>query len=99
MTVERYDLLSPKEIEGGTTIFRKVGVAFARKGGQEGFSIELEMIPFPDKEGRVRLMMLPPKPREERAPPTQREAAAGSGGSTNPYNRPTTSGGNGGGRW
>lgn len=56
---ERYDLISPRESKDGKTFWNKVGAAFKREKG--GYSIILDAYPLPDKEGRVSLLMVPPK--------------------------------------
>lgn len=56
---ERYDLISPRESKDGKTFWTKVGAAFKREKG--GYSIVLDAYPLPDKEGRVSLLMVPPK--------------------------------------
>jgi hypothetical protein len=56
---ERYDLLSPREGKDGKTFWNKVGAAFKREKG--GYSIVLDAYPLPDKEGRVSMLMVPPK--------------------------------------
>lgn len=57
---DRMDLISPKTLDSGKTIFRKVGVAFPRKNG-DGWVLQLELIPIPDKDGEIRLMMMAPR--------------------------------------
>lgn len=72
---DRMDLISPKEVTGGKTIYRKVGAAWPRQNGP-GWSLELEMIPLPDKEGRIRIMMLPPRGDNAQAAPGANQYAA-----------------------
>lgn len=62
---QRYDVLSPRPKKDGGTYFMKIGAAFTSKDG-EGFSISLDALPIPDKDGKVWLSMKPAKPREER---------------------------------
>lgn len=64
---ERMELISPKTLDSGKTIYRKVGVAWPRKNGP-GWTLELEMYPLPDKEGRTRILMMPPRGDAASAP-------------------------------
>jgi hypothetical protein len=58
----RYDIISPREDRSGKTRWHKIGAAFARDKG--GFSIVLDALPLPDKEGRVSLLMSEPLTRD-----------------------------------
>lgn len=69
----RYDLIAPRASRDGKTFWNKVGVAFPRKDG-EGFQLILEAYPLPDKEGRVVMLMSPPRERD--AAPSQDYARA-----------------------
>lgn len=60
---DRYDLISPRESKDGKTFWNKVGAAFKREKG--GYSIVLDAYPLPDKEGRVSLLMVPPKEKDK----------------------------------
>lgn len=66
----RYDVIAPrtyKDRDGNErTSFLKVGVAFAMRE-KDGFTITLEAIPAPDREGGFRLMMVPPREPTENA--------------------------------
>jgi hypothetical protein len=62
----RYDLISPREGKDGKTRWLKIGAAFPRDKG--GFSLVLDALPLPDKDGRVSLLMTEPLPKDDDAP-------------------------------
>lgn len=62
-----YEVLAPRQRKD-KTFWTRVGTAFPAKSG-EGFSIEFDALPLPDKEGRVSVIVRPPKPKE--APPAE----------------------------
>ena len=59
---KRFDVLSPRPKKDGGTYWHKVGMAFE---GERGISIEFNSLPLPDKEGRVRVSLFEPKPRDD----------------------------------
>ena len=58
---KRYDVLSPRPKKDGGTYWHRVGIAFE---GEKGISIEFNSTPLPDKEGRVRVSLFEPKPKD-----------------------------------
>lgn len=58
---DRYDILVFREGSDGKSYATKIGTAWPRKGGEDGFSIVFDALPL---DGRA--MMMPPKPREDR---------------------------------
>jgi hypothetical protein len=71
----RYDVITGrKSKDGQKTFWTNVGSAWPRDQG--GFSIELSAYPLPDHEGKVRMMLVEPKPRDEAPARPQRSAGA-----------------------
>lgn len=62
----RYDLCSPRPKKDGGTFWHRVGVMFADDKG--GFSIMLDSLPIPDKEGRLMVKAFPPKDQQASQP-------------------------------
>jgi hypothetical protein len=64
---DRYDVLTGQKYTNRDgeekTFFTKIGTMFRNKTG-ESFSLELIALPLPDKEGRVRLLVKEPQPRD-----------------------------------
>jgi hypothetical protein len=64
---DRYDVLTGSKYTNRDgeekTFFTKIGTMFRNKTG-ESFSLELIALPLPDKEGRVRLLVKEPQPRD-----------------------------------
>jgi hypothetical protein len=61
-----YDVLTAREYERNgekKTTFNKIGVAFDNKNG-DGFTITLNALPLPDKDGEVRMICKTSKPKE-----------------------------------
>jgi hypothetical protein len=58
---DRYDILTFREGSDGKSYATKIGTAFPRKNGEDGFSIVFDALPL---DGRA--MMMPPKPRDDR---------------------------------
>jgi hypothetical protein len=75
---ERYDVLGASKYmtrDGEEkTFFFKVGTMFPNKQGKDQFSLELLAYPIADKEGKVRLLIKPPEPREGQQRPQERSA-------------------------
>lgn len=55
---------SPRPRKDGKTFWHRVGVAWPREDG--GFKLDLDSLPLPDAEGKVTLLVSPP--REQEAP-------------------------------
>ncbi len=67
-----HNVSSPRPRKDGKTFWHKVGVAWPRDDG--GFKLDLDSLPLPDAEGKVMLLVSPPKeaagyPEEGRADP------------------------------
>lgn len=60
MTVTRYDVLSPRPKKDGGTFWLKIGAAFPAKDGN-GFTVALDALPIPDKDGKIFLKVSEPK--------------------------------------
>lgn len=61
--MNRYDLISPRPRKDGKTHWQKVGAAFPKDGGR--FSLVFDALPLPDADGRVTVLMSPPKERDD----------------------------------
>ena len=59
-----YEVSSPRLGKDGKTYWRRIGAAFPAKDGKEGMNVELELMPLPDKEGRVSFIIRPPNPKD-----------------------------------
>lgn len=59
----RYDVLSPRPGKEGKTYWLKIGAQFPSKDGQ-GWTIKLDALPLPDKEGNIWLSCKEPKERD-----------------------------------
>lgn len=55
----RYNLTSPRK-RGDKTYWQAVGSAFPSKNG-EGFQLIFDALPLPDADGRVMVLMSPPR--------------------------------------
>ena len=64
---DRYDIKSPRERKDGKTYWLKVGTMFPGDGDQ--YTLILDALPLPDKEGRVVLKAYPPREDKERREP------------------------------
>lgn len=56
------EVFSPRQRKD-KTYWTRVGTAFPAKSG-EGFSIEFDALPLPDREGRVAVIVRPPRPKD-----------------------------------
>ncbi len=61
----RWDCLSPRPKKDGGTYWHRIGMAFEN---EKGIGIELNSLPLPDGDGRVRFSLFEPKPKEEGKP-------------------------------
>jgi hypothetical protein len=73
----RYDLCTPRPKKDGGTHWHKIGAMFPSDKG--GFSIILDSLPLPDKEGRVVVKAFEPREQGDRRAPPQQAPAAGGG--------------------
>lgn len=66
----RYNLTSPRK-RGDKTFWVSVGSAFPSKNG-EGYQLIFDALPLPDADGRVMVLMSPPRednqPRQQQRP-------------------------------
>jgi hypothetical protein len=73
MSDERFDAVCPREGKDGKTYFTNIGKAFPNRTG--GYSVRLNALPIPNKEGDVTILLLPEREKDERrAPPARRPA-------------------------
>ena len=63
--MERLDALCIKETNG-KSYFTKIGAAFPNKNG-DGYTLVLDALPVPNKDGDVRVFLKAQKPRDDRA--------------------------------
>ena len=59
----RYDLCSPRPKKDGGTHWHRVGTMFPSDKG--GFSIILDSLPLPDKDGRLVVKAFEPRERQD----------------------------------
>lgn len=64
----RFDVLSPRPGKDGKTYWLKLGAQFPSKDGQ-GWTIKLDALPLPDKNGDIWLSCK--EPRERSSTPVQ----------------------------
>jgi hypothetical protein len=60
-----HNVSSPRKRKDGKTYWFKVGVAWARDDG--GFKVDLDALPLPDAEGKVTLLISPPRDEQDQA--------------------------------
>lgn len=70
----RYDLCSPRPKKDGGTHWHRVGTMFPSDKG--GFSIFLDSLPLPDKDGRLVVKAFEPRENDQRQ---QRQEPQGGG--------------------
>jgi len=58
--MSHYEILSPREGKD-KTYWMKIGAAFKRDKG--GYSLKFDALPLTDKEGKISLLMVEPKPK------------------------------------
>lgn len=58
-----HNVSTPRKRKDGKTFWMKVGAAWPRDDG--GFKIDLDALPIPDAEGKVMLLVSPPKEYED----------------------------------
>ena len=61
---DRYEVTAPRVGRDGKTRWTRIGTAWPAKDGQDGFNIEFDALPLPDKEGRVSAIARPPRPKD-----------------------------------
>ena len=57
---DRYDVISPRPRKDGQTFWLKIGMMIPSKEGN-GFSLKLDALPLPDKDGNIWLKIAPPR--------------------------------------
>ena len=62
--MERLDALCVKETNG-KSYFTKIGAAFPNKSG-DGYTLVLDALPVPNKDGNVHVLLKAQKPRDDR---------------------------------
>lgn len=63
-----FTVSTPRKRKDGKTFWLKIGVAWPRDDG--GFKVDLDALPIPDAEGKVTLLISPP--REDSGDPAPR---------------------------
>jgi hypothetical protein len=61
----RFDVITARK-RNDKTFWTNIGSAWVSEKG--GMSVELSALPIPDHEGRVRMLIVEPKPREDALP-------------------------------
>jgi hypothetical protein len=73
---KRYDVLGMNSYVTADgeekTFFFKVGTMFSNKDGKDQFMLDMMAFPVPNKEGKVKLLVKPPEPRDNEYRGTQR---------------------------
>ena len=64
---DRYDVVSTTVGKDGKKRYHKIGAMFASRQG-DGYTIKLDSLPLPNKEGDVWLSCFVPRPKEDRVP-------------------------------
>lgn len=75
----RYEIKSPRPRKDNKTFWMTIGSGFVRDNG--GFSLVLDALPIPDKEGRISLLMVEAEQRQGQ-PRQQERQSGGYGGSS-----------------
>jgi hypothetical protein len=73
--MSRMDVMTARKGKDDKTYWTNVGSAWPLRG-KPGYSIELSAYPLPDHEGKVRMVLMSPKPRDEAPARPQRSAGA-----------------------
>lgn len=71
---KRYDIKSPRERKDGKTFWLKVGTMF--EGDKGDFTIYLDALPLPDKDGRVTLKGWEPQQKQEGRQQAEQQGAS-----------------------
>ena len=71
---QRFDVLSPRPGKDGKTYWLKIGAKFPAKDGN-GWTVKLDALPLPDKEGNIWLSCKEPKEKDS---PVSKPASRGS---------------------
>jgi hypothetical protein len=69
--MRRYEIKSPRERKDGKTYWQPLGSLFVRDDGSVGG--ELDALPIPDKDGRVRFSCFEPRERDAAPPAPQQQ--------------------------
>jgi len=64
-----FNVSTPRKRKDGKTFWLKVGAAWSRDDG--GFKVDLDALPLPDAEGKVTLLISPPREDGDRPPQRQ----------------------------
>jgi hypothetical protein len=67
-----FTVSTPRKRKDGKTYWHKLGAAWPRDDG--GFKVDLDALPLPDAEGKVTLLISPPREDGDR-PASQRPVA------------------------
>ena len=79
---KRYDVLAMSNYVNADgeekTYFFKVGTMFPNREGKDQFMLDLQAFPVPNKEGKVKLLIKVPEPRDQeyRSTPRQQQTTA-----------------------
>ena len=57
MAKPAFDVVSPRDRTEGGTHWHTIGAAWSNSRG--GFTLELNSLPLPDREGKVKIMLFP----------------------------------------
>ena len=63
----RYDIVTPRARKDGKTFWLKIRSGFSRENG--GYSIVLDALPIPDKDGKVTMLMSEPREKRQESAP------------------------------
>lgn len=63
----RFDVLSPRPGKDGKTYWLKIGAQFPAKDGN-GWTVKLDALPLPDKEGNIWLSCKEPREKDNFSP-------------------------------
>jgi hypothetical protein len=67
MAARYYEGKTPRK-NGDKTYWTRVATMFPAKDGSDKFVAEFEALPLPDADGKVRVMFMPPLPRDDDRP-------------------------------
>lgn len=71
-----WEVSSPRPGKDGKTYWCRIGTMFESKNG-DGFNMVFDALPLPDKEGRVAVIVRPPRPRDGEQTQAPRNATDG----------------------
>ena len=73
--MSRLDVMTARKGKDEKTYWTNVGSAWPLRD-KPGYSIELSAYPLPDHEGKVRMVLMEPKPRDNAPAPRQQSKGA-----------------------